>query len=86
MRERKRSGEGVEGEADSQLSREPDEGLNPKTPGSQPKPKKDAQPMSNPGTLTPLTFIRQLQVLVLESLPFFKKKDFIHERERQRRR
>ena len=29
--------------------REPDVGLNPRTPGSQPEPKADAQPLSHPG-------------------------------------
>ena len=41
-----REGEGTEGdgegEADSLLSREPDAGLNPGTPGSRPEPKADA--------------------------------------------
>ena len=47
--------------------REPDMGLDPRTPGSQPEPKADAQPLSHPGaprhifnkdiiaTVTPLT-------------------------------
>ena len=30
-------------------SREPDVGLDPRTPGSQPEPKADAQPQSHPG-------------------------------------
>ena len=29
--------------------REPDVGLNPRTPGSRPEPKTDAQPLSHPG-------------------------------------
>ena len=29
--------------------REPDVGLNPRTPGSQPEPKADTQPLSHPG-------------------------------------
>ena len=29
--------------------REPDEGLNPRTPGSCPEPKADAKPLSHPG-------------------------------------
>ena len=29
--------------------REPDVGLNPRTPGSQPEPMVDAQPLSHPG-------------------------------------
>ena len=29
--------------------REPDAGLNPRTPGSRPEPKADAQPLSHPG-------------------------------------
>ena len=29
--------------------REPDVGLDPRTPGSQPEPKADAQPLSHPG-------------------------------------
>ena len=32
--------------------REPDAGLDPSTPGSQPKPKADAQPLSHPGVPT----------------------------------
>ena len=40
-------GEG-KGEADSPLSREPDMGLDPRTLGSQPEPKADAQPLSHP--------------------------------------
>ena len=32
--------------------REPDARLNPRTPGSQPKPKADAQPLSHPGVPT----------------------------------
>jgi len=38
------SGGGVEGEAGSPPSREPDAGLDPKTPRSWPEPKADAQP------------------------------------------
>ena len=38
----------AEGEADSLLSREPDMGLNPGIPGSQPEPKAAAQPLSPP--------------------------------------
>ena len=30
---------------------EPNEGLNPRTPGSCPEPKADAQPLSQPGVL-----------------------------------
>ena len=38
----------AEGEAGS-LWEEPDAGLNPRTPGSRPGPKADAQPLSHPG-------------------------------------
>ena len=37
----------AEGEAGS--CREPHVGLNPRTPGSRPEPKADAQPLSHPG-------------------------------------
>ena len=40
-----------EGEADSPLSREPDGGLDPKTPRSQPKLKADSSLMEPPGRL-----------------------------------
>ena len=43
-------GEGMaerEGEADSPLSRDPDMGLHPRTPGSGPEPKADAQLLSH---------------------------------------
>ena len=39
----------AEGEAGSPLGREPDAGLNPKTPGSWPEPEADGQPLSHPG-------------------------------------
>ena len=47
MREREREnehGQGVEGdgEADTLLSRNPDAGLDPRTPGPRPEPKADA--------------------------------------------
>ena len=45
-RERQRQ---AEGEA---LHGEPDAGLDPGTPGSQPEPKAEAQPPSHPGVLT----------------------------------
>ena len=38
-----------EGEAGSPISREPDKGLDPRTLGSRPEPKVDAQLMSHPG-------------------------------------
>ena len=38
-----------EGEADSLLIREPNAGLNPRTPGSRPEPKADTQPLSHSG-------------------------------------
>ena len=38
--------------------REPHVGLNPRTPGSRPGPKADAQPLSHPGVPT-LIFIEQ---------------------------
>ena len=45
MRDTQREAE-AEGEAGS---REPDAGLDPRTPGSRPEPKADAQPLSHPG-------------------------------------
>ena len=38
------------------LCREPDVGLSPRTPGSWPEPKADAQPLSHPGTPVLLIF------------------------------
>ena len=44
-----KQGEGqAEGEGDSSLSREPDKGLAPRTPGSRPEPKAGAQPTEPP--------------------------------------
>ena len=43
--------------------REPDEGLNPGTPGSHPGPKAGARPLSHPG----IPFIWQLILLALAS-------------------
>ena len=40
----------AEGEAGS--LHEPDAGLDPRIPGSQPEPKADAQPLSHPGALS----------------------------------
>ena len=52
MRDTQREAETwAEGEADSPLSREPDAGLDPRTPGSCPEPKADAQSQSHPGIL-----------------------------------
>ena len=45
-----------EGEADSLLRREPNVGLDPRTPGSWPEPKADAQPLSHPGGLASFVF------------------------------
>jgi len=42
-KERERMAE-AEGEAGSPLSKEPDVGLDPRTPGPQPEPKADTQP------------------------------------------
>ena len=42
-------GGGAEGDADAQLSREPDAGLDPRTPGSHPGLKAGAKPLSHPG-------------------------------------
>ena len=39
----------AEEEAGSPWSREPNVGLSPRTPGSLPEPKADAQPLSHPG-------------------------------------
>ena len=39
------------------LCGEPDVGLDPKTLGSQPEPKADAQPLSHPGVPTIYTFL-----------------------------
>ena len=40
--------------------REPDAGLNPRTPGSRPEPKADAQPLSHPGAPVQPRFIEHL--------------------------
>ena len=48
-REREREAETqAEGEAGS-MHREPDVGFDPRSPGSRPEPKADAQPLSHPG-------------------------------------
>ena len=39
----------AEGEAGSLVNKESDVGLDPRNPGSGPKPKADAQPLSHPG-------------------------------------
>ena len=63
--------------------REPDAGFDPRTPGLQPEPKADAQPLSYPDAPNFLVFI-------VIFLSFLKKHTFIHsfihssERERQR--
>ena len=36
--------------------REPDAGLDPRTPGSRPEPKADAQPLTHPGAPRPQYF------------------------------
>ena len=41
------------GRGRSRLHREPNVGLDPRTPGSRPEPKADAQPLSHPGVLIP---------------------------------
>ena len=48
MHEQEGGTEGA-GDADSPLNREPSAGLDPRTPGSRPEPKVDAQPLSHPG-------------------------------------
>jgi len=48
MRESTSEGLGSEGKADFPPSREPDEGLDPGTPGSRPEPKAVAQPTEPP--------------------------------------
>ena len=48
-REVERQAEGKKGSM-----REPDAGLNPRTPGSQPEPKAVAQPLSHPGVPSPV--------------------------------
>ena len=40
--------------------REPDEGLDPRTPRSGPEPKMDAQPLSHPGALKLVGFAREV--------------------------
>ena len=39
----------AETQAEGEAGREPDEGLDPRTPGSCPEPKANAQPLSHPG-------------------------------------
>ena len=48
MRDRERAETQAEGEAGSM--QEPDVGLDPRTPGSQPELKADSQSLSHPGT------------------------------------
>ena len=55
MRDTQREAETqAEGEAGSRG--EPDVGLDPRTPGSRPEPKADAQPLSHPGITLSLFF------------------------------
>ena len=46
--ERKREAE-TQAEEEEAPCREPDVGLDPRTPGSQPEPNTEAQPLSHPG-------------------------------------
>ena len=59
--------------------KEPDVGLDPMTPGSQPEPKADAQPLSYPDAPNFLVFI-------VIFLSFFLKNSFIHSVIHQRER
>ena len=54
-----------EGEANTWMSREPDVGLDPRTPGSHPELKADAQPLSHPGVLRVLITYQSLIVISL---------------------
>ena len=45
-------------------SREPDAGLNPRTPGSQPEPKADAQPLSHSGAPRIYIFKEKLEIQI----------------------
>ena len=58
LRESANRGNG-EGEAGSPLSREPNVGLDPRTPGSRPEPKAEAQALSHPGALGSYLFNNQ---------------------------
>ena len=67
MRDTERGAETqAEGEAGS--CREPDVGLDPRTPGSRPEPKADAQPLSHPGALQVLRIYYAYKCRVLQSL------------------
>ena len=57
----------AEGEAGSPRSREPDAGLDPRTPGSRPEPNADAQLLSQPGILTG-NFLKQTSKDIILSI------------------
>ena len=64
MRDTEREAETqAEGEAGS--CRKPNVGLNPRTPGSRPEPKADAQPLSHPGVLRTDLNMKLMLVAVL---------------------
>ena len=57
MRDRERERDGRHRQREKQAPwREPDAGLNPRTPGSRPEPKADVQPLSHPGTPSLIMF------------------------------
>ena len=58
MRDTQREEE-AQAEAEAGSSREPDAGLDPRTPGSHPDPKADAQPLSHPGIPKKFIYLRK---------------------------
>ena len=64
MRDTER-GRDIEREAGSPLSREPNEGIDPRTLGSCPEPEADSQPLSHP-VPCPLMFFKSKYLNILQ--------------------
>ena len=69
--ERQRHRQRQRGEAEREVgsTQEPDAGLDPRSPGSCPRPKADAQPLSHPGVLKGLLLQRELQMSSYKEMP-----------------
>ena len=66
-RERGREAE-TQAEGEAAPCREPDVGLDPRTPGSRPGPKADAQPLGNPGI--PITDFKTTLFIMIHLIKF----------------
>ena len=64
MRDTQRGTE-IQAEGEAGSCREPNEGLDPRTPGSQPEPKADTQPLSHPGALRLYNLYQNLTLVVI---------------------